>query len=93
MDCYKFRGNRYHTLPEMLDAVAAAWMSGNGCNSPPIIAAMLRDTPAFEHANDCIAVWSLDRDEDQDDGKAHMERYGYDKDDLAAAFERLRLRA
>lgn len=88
---YEFQSMHYRCQREMLDAIAAEWLTAGGLNSRAIIMGM-HGTDA-EFAEECVDGWGLDRrDTFDDESVSHLTRHGYTAEELAEAFGRLRAR-
>lgn len=85
-----WNGRLYRSLPEMLDAIAAAWIrSDDPAPTPPDVISTDRDL-----AVECVQVWRLavNPDPDDPDMQSHMDRNVYTVAALAQAFKRLRVK-
>ena len=92
MTKYEFAGRPYPNECEMLDAIAAQWMSADVWvdAAPREILRWLTDDLL---ASECIDGWGLSLrspDPVDEDHPSHMDENDYTAADLALAFDRLR---
>lgn len=85
---YEFAGTLYPNCRAMLDAMAFDWMTAGGNNNPEDMDWLVNaGLTAKEASDECIDGWKLDEPLNGE-GESDMEKHGYDRDDLIAAFER-----
>jgi hypothetical protein len=90
----EFGSMLYRSRTEMLRAIAESWMTADGINPPDTVTEFYRIHSDNWLAEECMTGWQLavgeDANEYQEAVPSHMERYGYDLDDLTAAFAQYR---
>ena len=89
---YEFAGSLFRNEHEMLDAIAAQWVSADGWNGAADPREILHRLTDDLLASRCIDGWGLSRSPDSvdEDHPSHMAENGYTTADLALAFARLR---
>jgi hypothetical protein len=91
MPSYVFQGALHRNAREMLDAIAEAWLTGDGWATKDDQLATLTAMSDLELATECIETLGLDQPDPWDtDARAHTVSNRYADVDLAAAFARLR---
>lgn len=86
----KFQSTLFPSQRDMLDAIAAEWLTAGGANSNEDIRGFFLEYSDAEMAAEAIESWGLDQAADFDDGESHMKREDYTAEDLAQAFARMR---
>ncbi len=93
---YVFQSIGYHSVVKMLDTIIYEFMVAGGHNGPDAIKEILDLQDNASLAAECVEMWGLDQGDRQavafgaEGVRSHMERHGYDRDDLTEAFERFR---
>ena len=82
---YEFANGLYRNAREMCDAIAETWLCADGANSRETMLEILADEPDEHLTDECMAGWFSDTGDE--DGEI---RDDFDRDDLLAAFTRLR---
>lgn len=86
----EFQGSLYRTHSQMLYAIAETWLEAGGLNDREIVARGLSEMTDEQLAVEVIEAWGLGQTDGDDlygePSPSHMDREGYDADDLAEAF-------
>lgn len=93
MSTYEFQSMLFRSAPEVAQAIAEAWMWGDGQNSKSDIAEFLRDCADSQLADEVITAWELEEETEadiDDNGEPVMETWlasrDLDRDAIVKAF-------